>query len=84
MSVDFTPQLQHFPVLKQEFKLKGLTKKIVLPFIFHMPPMYLFWGLSTSRFRAGLFPTDFLQRMKNWFKLASAQPNRQPKKKVVI
>ena len=49
------------------------TKKIALPIIFHMPhwwPMYLFWGLSNSIFRAGLFSTVSAQTGLNWFLLS--------------
>ena len=47
----------------------------------HWWPMYLFWGLSNSSFRAVFAVTVFAQTGVNWFLTASKQPNLQTKKR---
>ena len=61
-------------------------KKIVLTIIFHMPhwPMYLFWELSNSSFRAGSFLTGSAQTGLNWFLLSLKKAKPSTKKDIVF
>ena len=55
---------------------------LCMPFIFHMPPwwpMYIFWGLNNSSFRAGYFLLIPIKLVLTGFCSSSKQPNLQPK-----
>ena len=84
-------QLQRPPALKQDIKTrykKNTMKKIALPIIFHMPPlwpMYLFWVVCYFSFCAGQCSPDCRQRMsrnQNWF-LLILQTAKHTKKVIV-
>ena len=77
---NFNPQLQPFPLLKQDFKWKR-------PFLY-----ICYLGVLSTCFRHWPIPVSvqgkywwiFGRGWANWFKLVSAQPNIQPKIKAIV